>query len=379
MPNKMKLAVLTRRYGYNYGSSLQAYAMRLMLEGLGHKVTVLNYDEFSQHPTWKIKPTLRNIVVPILCFLGKLGLNNNIIYNAKIESEQKIKFRIFDRNNICPTKTRLYSSHQLKNAINGMDACICGSDQIWNPLIFDKHFFLDFCDKGEVRKIAYAPSFGVSKILNNKDDIKKYLSDFNHISVREKQGQTIIKNLIGSIFPVVLDPTLMIRADVWKKLMQIPNVKLPKRYIACYFLGHNYIPQEIISSILKQLDCEIVNITTFRTTNDIKGIQLDNLSPLEFIYAIDKASYVLTDSFHATVFSILFHTSFYSFCKHKKSDENNENSRLISLLSLFNLESRYVDDNDMEMKLEKINFEECDKKLDILRTYSYDFINKALM
>ena len=379
MPNKMKIAVLTRRYGYNYGSSLQAFAMRLMLEGLGHKVTVLNYDEFSQHPTWKIKPTLRNMVVPMLCFLGKLGLNNKIIYNAKIEHEQKIKFRIFDYNYIRPTKELLSSSHQLINAIKDMDACICGSDQIWNPLIYDTHFFLDFCGKGEVRKIAYAPSFGVSKIYKYKDDIKKHLRDFNHISVREKQGQTIIKKLTGSNFPVVLDPTLMIRAEVWKKFMQIPHVKLPNRYIACYFLGHNCIPQKIISSMSKQLDCKVVNITTFRTPNDIKGIQFNNLSPLEFIYAIDKAYYVLTDSFHATVFSILFHTSFYSFCKHKKSDENNENSRLISLLNLFNLESRYVDDNDVEVKSEKVDFEECDKNLNLLRAYSYDFIKNALI
>lgn len=378
MPNKMKIAVLTRRYGYNYGSSLQAYAMRLMLEGLGHNVTVLNYDEFSQHPTWKIKPTLRNIVVPILCFLGKLGLNNNIIYTAKIESEQKKQFEIFDEKYINPTKRILSSSRQLFEQIKGSNACICGSDQIWNPNFYDTHFFLDFCNKNEIKKIAYAPSFGVSNISKYKDDIKKYLNEFCHISVREKQGQIIIKDLIGKTCPVVLDPTIMVKASMWRELKQESNLKLPKRYIACYFLGHNYIPHEIISSLSKQLDSEIINITTFRTPNNINGHQFNKLSPLQFLDVMDQAYCVLTDSFHATVFSVLFNKNFYSFSKHNNSDENNENSRLFSLLGSLNLQSRYIDYNKIEINYEEINFKYCNMKIEMLRKQSRHFLDAAL-
>lgn len=374
----MKIAVLTRRYGYNYGSSLQAYAMRLMLEGLGHEVTILNYDEFSQHLTWKIKPILRNVIIPLYCTIGSLGFKNKTFQNAIIEREQKKEFNKFDNIFINPTKKRLSSTIQLLNATTGKDVCICGSDQIWNPQFYDTHFFLDFCSKNKIKKIAYAPSFGVSNIYQHKDEIINLLNDFNFISIREKQGQKILQNLINKSCSVVLDPTLMIKTEIWRKVKDHTHLELPKRYIACYFLGHNYIPKDKIQSLSEQLNCKIINITTFRTPNDIEGIQLNKLSPLEFLDVIDNACCVITDSFHATVFSILFNTNFYSFNKHNNSDINNENSRLFSLLNLLNLESRLIDVNNKKIIFEAIHYENCNKRIDIERLNSYKFLSNAL-
>ena len=93
----MKIAVLTRRYGYNFGSSLQACAMRLMLENLGHDVVVLNYDEFSQHVLWKVKPKLRSLIVPFLSHCSKLGLKNHHVLSAMTEKSQRERFLEFDR------------------------------------------------------------------------------------------------------------------------------------------------------------------------------------------------------------------------------------------------------------------------------------------
>ena len=373
----MKIALLTRRFGYNYGSSLQACAMRLMLEEIGHEVTILNYDEFSQHPIWKIKPILRNIINPLLCYIGTLGINKRTISNAIIEQKQKKEFNMFDKTYINPTRKMLYSSNQLLKAITNKDVCMCGSDQIWNPQFYDTHFFLDFCTKSQIKKIAYAPSFGIPRIYKNKEEIIKLLNDFHFISVREKQGQKIIEELTKKNCPVVLDPTLMVNAEIWRKIKCDIHKKLPKRYIACYFLGCHYIPKNIIQSLKDQLNCEIVNITTFRTPNDIQGLQLNTLSPLDFLDVIDNAYCVLTDSFHATVFSILFNTNFYSFNKHTHSDINNENSRLFSLLNILNLETRLIDVNS-KIEFKAINYEECNKRIDMERNFSYDFLNKAL-
>lgn len=377
----MRIAVLTRRYGYNFGSSLQAYAMRLLLESLGHKVEIINYDEFSQHVIWKVKPFIHSVVIPLICLLDKMGIQNNLVRKVKEEKLQKTKFQIFDRKYIMPSNKMLRTKHQLKVAMNNMDTCVCGSDQIWNPTgAYDSHYYLDFCKNEDIKKISYGSSFGVTKITKHKDEIAHYLQDFNSLSVREIQGKEIIEKITGRTdCTMVLDPTLMIHASIWRNKMKDCSVSLPAQYIACYFLGNKYIPYKFIIQISSLLNCPIVNITTFRTRNGIEGTQKKTLSPLEFLNVIDNAACILTDSFHATVFSILFQKNFYSFNKHNSISEANENSRLSSLLELMDLEDRYIVDNDADVLFYKdVCYEKTNRIMEEERTRSWNFLVEAL-
>lgn len=379
MSYKMKIAVLTRRYGFNFGSSLQAYAMRLLLESLDNEVEILNYDEFSQHWSWKIKPFVHSILIPFLCLCGKIGIRNIYVERARKEYLQIKKFASFDKFQIKPTTKVLHTYKQLNSIVKNFDACVCGSDQIWNPTGYDSHYFLDFCNKRDVKKISYAPSFGVKKILFHKDDICRFLKDFDNISVREEHGCFIVEDLVGHIdCPVVLDPTLMIPADVWREQKKELSVPLPSKYIACYFLGNQYIPYQVISKLASETQYPIVNITTFRTINDIVGIQKQELSPFEFLYVIDKAEYILTDSFHATVFSILFEKNFYSFNKHKNDNGINENSRLYSLLSMFRLQERHIIDHDAFRLCCRIDYNDVNHILNVRREKSIEYLKHAL-
>ena len=376
----MKIAVLTRRYGYNFGSSLQACAIRLMLENLGHDVAVLNYDEFSQHVLWKVKPKLRSLIVPFLSICGKLGLKNHHVLSAITEKSQRERFLEFDRLYIKPNKDVLHNRRTLSKAVKGYDACICGSDQIWNPNSFDTHYYLDFCSKDEIRKISYAASFGIPMISDKVGRISSFLNDFSFISVREMEGKQIVENISGRRdCSVVLDPTIMVSANEWRQLKSKSRVDLPDKYVVCYFLGNTYIPHKWIETVAARLNCPIVNLTTFRTRNEICGAQLDTLGPLDFLSVIDNATCVLTDSFHATVFSILFEKEFFSFNKHKNESAVNENSRLYTLLEKLQLGDRHVVDNEViPSDFPSISYKEVKEALGREKRLSNTFLMKAL-
>lgn len=369
-----KIAVLTRRYGYNFGSSLQAFAMRVLLEELGHSITILNYDEFSQHPIWYIKPLL-NKLTGELCRIFFQKSNKSKKY--KTTTKQIKGFDLFDQDFIKPSRHLLRSSRALYNATKEMDCVICGSDQIWSPKIFDKNYFLPFCTKNNILKISYAPSFGVKNLSQYRDEIKKYLLDFNYISVREEEGFNITKELLNrDDISIVLDPTMMIETRKWIEIER--QICLPHNYIICYFLGNN-IPFDFINSFQKRNNIPIYNITTFRTRNRISGYQLDSLSPLEFIYAIRHADYVITDSFHACVFSLLFEVNFFATCKHSDSENGGENSRIYTLLKKFNVEDRLIPNNNFtEMFDKKINFDQIKESLYHHKNKSISFLIKAI-
>lgn len=367
----MKIAVLTRRYGYNYGSSLQACAIRIVLESLNHEVEILNYDEFSQHPLWYIKPFLSSVKDHLVCFFNKTDSHINL------KRKQIEAFSSFDKNIIKPTKKKLRFSFQLRKAVIDKDCVICGSDQIWSPILFDKHFFLDFIKSTKIRKIAFAPSFGVSQITKHRTEIKEYLSDFSRLSVRERQGKELLEDLLGKgEYPILLDPTMLVPIGIWDNLLS--GVSVPKKYIACYFLGEN-IPFDYIYQLATQKRCKILNITTFRTLNTIKGEQAASLSPLEFLYVIKNADCVITDSFHASVFSIMYHKYFYVFNRFKDLDLGNQNSRIYNLLSNLELSQCHITNmKSVGLEYPKINYNKVDCLLDKMRVSSFKFLEDAL-
>lgn len=374
----MKIAVLTRRFGYNFGSSLQAYAIKKMLESFADSVHILNYDEFSAHPSWYVKPWLKkNFGKNISKFFPNANCSKKFISNYM----QEKKFNAFDQKYICSNRRILRTSFALRKETKKYDCIVCGSDQIWNPKTFDKNYFLAFTKNSKIRKVSYATSFGVPSSLRLNGKIRKYLNDFFAISVREDDGCKIVKNNLGKDVPSVLDPTLMIPMAEWRQLEK--EIEVPNSYILCYFL-ENLQPEqenvihEFIQSLKNKTSLPIVNITTPRYHNLNDEMQLNLVGPQEFLYAIRNASYVITNSYHASIFSILNEKEFFVFPKHLDSFSSNENSRFYSLLKKIGLLERLVKNLKVDLLNCKIDYKSVYEKLNVEKEMSCKYLRTAL-
>ena len=198
-----------------------------------------------------------------------------------------------------------------------------------------------------INKIAYSASFGVSQIpFFQKRKTKEFLERIDHLSVREQSGAKIIKELTGKDVPVILDPTMIIDRSVWDK--NIPNERLvDEDYIFCYFLGNNSQHRKEVKKLADDKKLKIVtlrHLDEFIPEDEYFGdISPYDIGPAEFINLIRHARYVCTDSFHGSVFSILYHKQFISFNRYN-AGSNSRNSRLDTLFGNIGISRRFSED-----------------------------------
>lgn len=349
----MKVAIVTLTHDANYGNILQNIALSKYLQKLGMETeTIINLDGstlFRNHLTFKQAV--------------KIIINKD---NAKLAEKRRKKFL-----NCCQQNIN-YSPYYFENGkINDQitkeyDYFIVGSDQVWNPYFgFATDFeFLSFASPEQ--RISYAASFGVSNIddLNTvkKEKMAKYLSEFKNISVREEAGINIVKQLYNASCEVHVDPTMLIKSEEWREIYYKPNLNLPLRYVVVYILGNiseEYKP--IIKKIADLYSSEIVNLA------DKKYYVTD---PLEFIWIIDHAQFICTDSFHGTVFSVLFHRPFYVF--DRIDSHKNQNSRFETILRMFGLTNRFYGTKDM-LKL-SVDYKNIEQVLKSERSRSEQYL-----
>ncbi|WP_027218668.1 polysaccharide pyruvyl transferase family protein [Butyrivibrio fibrisolvens] len=318
----MKAAIVTLTKQYNYGNSLQNYAVQTVLQRLGIEAETILYD---------FRPIKKRITQTIK------GIIN---WNAP-EIKRKRAFDCFEKQhiNISPIKNLVKKS---KFAERRYDYFLVGSDQVWNPSWYRKHmdnvYLLDFTT--DDKKISYAPSFGIEKLPDIWESrFANGLKQFKAISVREEAGVNIVRTLTGITPIVVIDPTMMISAGDWSRISKRPDLQLEEKYILTYFLGDT-------PSNVQEL--------CFRKQNDYQTVELKRvdddktIDPSEFLWLVEHAQLVLTDSFHACVFSFLFNKPFQVY--DRQDAELCMNSRLDSFLRLFGLERKYVGsglDNDI--------------------------------
>lgn len=249
------------------------------------------------------------------------------------------KFVEFDKKYI-PIKY-YYGTYSIPSAENKkFDYFLVGSDQVWNYNLpgrfgsFAKHlndYFLLFAESG--KKVSYAVSFGVNEIEEIwKNDYKKYLSDFQQLSVRENEGANIINQLlVDKKVNVHIDPTFLLSSKEWKMVMNKPNMTYEK-YAFVYFLGNSDSTKYVsIEKMIRNSGIDIIDIM------DENNINYFATGPSEFLWLINYSELIFTDSFHATVFSIIFDKPFVVF------DRPGMNSRLRTLLKKLHLESRMVE------------------------------------
>ena len=366
----MKIGILTWLHNGNYGSILQAYALQKALRNQGYQTENIDY---APSTVKKVENLIKN-KNSLKLFLEKWDAYcaKKVAGSPRELSEKQKKFDDFRENYI--NITQRYSSPKEVATIDGeFDAYICGSDQIWSPVLLNPVFYFDFLSDTE-RKIAYACSFGVSSIKGKKaTKITNYLNRFDYISVRESSGCEIVKSLTGNVVPVMPDPTLLLQRTDWDKVSRY-NLNL-NNYIFCYFLSWNEDYWKYVENVSQQLGYQIVIVPSVKQTYQVDAKILKNIGPEEWVGLVKNASYVITDSFHGTVFSIIYNKPFTLLKRFSDDNPRSQNSRIYTLLEHYNLTNRLGINTDI------FNLQEYTKvnsQVEYDRRYALEWLNNVL-
>jgi len=370
-------------WNHNYGSLLQTYAIQKFLESQGFDNEIIQFKE-------KNKINLLRRMLNKTYFKSKFKIiKRKIIVKAKypdIAKKLTVRFDAFESFK----KHHLYFSEpitkrtELGNKIMQYGQVVLGSDQVLHPAnLLMNYFTLSFVPES-IKSIAYAPSFGVSEIPSSQiQKTAEYLKRINYLSVREESGKSIIKRLINKDVPVVCDPTLLIDKKYWIELKGDERF-VNEKYIFCYFLGTNPTHRSLATRLKEKTGYRLITlphlIELVKGDIDFADEQPFNVSPKEFVNIIANAEYVLTDSFHGSIFSILFKRNFIIFNRFSESSSYSTNSRITTLLKQLGLEDRHVTDSNHFEKTtnQSIDYSKVDNKLNAFKLSSFDYINKAL-
>ena len=353
MNNKIKSTATVTWITYmNYGTYLQAYALQQTIFKLGYDNKVIDdariiRQQQSRYAYWKRR--LRRL--------------------SQVEREF-IKFKK-DHIVIDSGWKRLT---QLKDRY---DAYIAGSDQIWLPQgNVNPFFYLGFTDR---YKVAYAPSFGLSECPDDMADfMRPYLNRFDRMSVREYQGVRILKEKFNIDAEVVVDPTMLLTRDEWERLLPSGEKdKSEKPYLLCYLLTYN---RSYIEFVKRYCAGQGLSLKLLVLSKDHKGIAEDELyvGPIGFLDALRGAYVIMTDSFHGTLFSLIFHKEFYTFRRFRDDSSASQNSRIDDLLGRLGLVDRCLSESNMEISGVPIDYDSVDTTVSQMRDSSIRYLDAAL-
>ena len=368
----------------NFGSQLQVLATIKKLEELGFSTEIICYKkEFT--PAFIIQQIPRLFNGYFLSNKKKIRQRKQeIAKHPEIQKKVQIRNQRFEKFAekyfINLSKPYCGWENLVKESAKNYDAFLCGSDQLWLPSNLESHFYtLEYAPDNKP-KIAYATSFGVSNIpWYQKKRTKRYLERFQSLSTRELAGKKIIESLTDKNVEVVCDPTLLFDAESWANM--IPDKRIIEEpYVFCYFLGDNNSHRDVAEDFCKKTGLKIVTcpfLDNFVERDQIFGdIQMFDMDTEDFVNLIRHAEYILTDSFHGTVFSILHHRKFMTFNRFNNG-ANSRNSRIDSLCTLLELSQRRYDGNIEEVKNE-IDYDVVEKKLKSLRSESSTYLCDSL-
>ena len=364
----MKIGILTQPLHNNYGGLLQNYALQEVLRRMGHTVITLNIN-YQQYKLPFFKRVIKYIGRFVKKIIGVRGiLFIDIVQQVNFYNTPQIAQKRFINKNIqiesfeSPLDKNFWDSHDF-------DALIVGSDQVWrsrfSPCILN--YFLDFAEEKHVKKISYAASFGIDYWDGGYEliePIKNLLRQFTAISVREESGVDICSSIFGQDAALVLDPTLLLKAEDYKKI--IPEIKKTQsKTCAVYVLDMTSEKQKLIDNVC----CEKGLSIKYIGCPNRKGFP----SLESWLSEILCSDYVITDSFHGTVFSILFQKQFTTIM-----NESRGAARFTTLLNMLDLQDRLASSKDELINEIQIDYAKVENLLDERRKHSYEFISTNL-
>ena len=314
----MKYAIITYTSAQNWGGQLQAYSLMEYMNQAGFDTDLINYRNLDNR-MFKPKKEIKDI-----------------LYSLAAVKENRLRIKRFSSFRKDYLKLRgpvLVSDEELEVLNQKYDCFITGSDQLWNcETKICYPFYLSFVSDDKLR-IAYAPSFGGTRIPDQfKDEVAKLLSKYKYISVREKSGAEIIKQLTGKSVPVVVDPVFLHSAEEWSKKLGI-KIKHEK-YAFVYTTERSYAISEAVR--IFHIDHPDYTIISAFAISGVKAKVVKDIGPIEFVEYVSNASYVVANSFHAIAFSLIFQVPFCAVMHSTRS------ARVVDLLSELDLTDRIL-------------------------------------
>lgn len=365
----MRVGIMTWFHYRNYGTALQVTALSKAVSKLGHQPYIINYIPKGR----EITLSSGGYRAGFDKFIMKVKYKLNKVYEGEKRENKFTEFhsKHLQFTNFCK------SLSDLENLNEKLDAFICGSDQIWAPICFNSHYFLDFVKESD-RMIAYAPSVGLPKIKDAlvAERIKELAARFDNISTREENGSKIIGNLIGKNVQTVLDPTFLLDSNEWSQMSVETDIS-DEPYVIAYFLGNNSSHWSNTYKIAKKLGMPVKVIPVFEKDFKRDGCITEPLGPAEFLSYIKNASYVCTDSFHGTAFAINFNKNFCVFERFKDKDPINQNSRIYNILDLLDLRE-HLFTGSFDKVIASVDYSKTNKKLDKMKSKSTTFLKSSL-
>lgn len=355
-----KVGIITINDNDNYGNRLQNYALQSKIKDLGFYVETVKNDIFFNNVENK-----KDRFIHFLRYLKKKG-----IFMIKCNKFRLINFNKFNKK--IKFSSKMMTTKNCFQQQSNYDYFVVGSDQVWKPLYLrlseiDLLFFTE-----HNKKISYAASFGIDSVTEKDEKkITKYLSDFKCISVREDSGKKIINKCINNDVEVLIDPVMLLNTSEWNKVIKKPKQYNGEKYILNYFLGNlSDSRKQEIDRIAKENNYKIINILDKNNPFYVSG-------PSEFLWLEKNAELICTDSFHSSVFALIYNRPFIIFNREQKG-MNNMNSRIETLISKFDLKNRKY--NGKEITAENLNhdYTESYRILEKEKEKAIRFLKKAL-
>lgn len=371
-----KIALISVHNDPNYGSALQAYALAYLIKREGRDCEYINYTPIANQSGLKhwIKVTAKII----LKFIGIIKDNPSEYsywHTPKFVEYRKVFTAFHDR--FIPFSEKLYNPNSISKANNSYERFIVGSDQTWSPYVTkakNNINFLRFVEKGKIRG-SYAPSLGSCHLSDEYMNLlKEYISGFDFLSCREHHNAQVLTERLGKIVHYVLDPTLLVSRDEWLNIAE--TIEMPGKYILCYILGTKKCISDYAENLGKTKKLPVYYIVS-RPEYQNNIYSLHNVTPGQFVTLVSKASYIITDSFHGSLFSINFNRQFYAFTKRSMLEGSIDNDRVGDFLEVLDLSERLMKD-DGNAVLSDIDYKIINDKIGNLRQQSLTYLKQLI-
>lgn len=378
------IGVVTPYKVINYGTKLQAYAMQKLFEKYDDAEIINFLTKSDSRPS-----ALRGKIFSLDIW------NHKIIEKIK-EHQQRKNMELYENLQIRKKAINSFDkefltfseytvgSKKLKELVKKYNCVVCGSDQLWAPRnVIADYFTLTWVPRS-CTIMSFSASFGISEVpIHLRRKYKCFLRRFDFIAVRENNGRDIVKNMIGRDAVVTADPTIMLERDEWENVSKRSKISIGEPYIFCYFLGSNGKHRNFADELKKITGLKVVNLPHFIEYCDadekLGDYKLYDVSPSDFLYLIANAEIVLTDSFHASVFSFIFEKKLGLFERFRNDSMESTNSRIYSLLNNLNAEYCLIKDNISisEFLSKKMDYATINDRLDKIRKKSNIYISSS--
>ena len=361
-------------FGNNYGACLQALALQHVLLENDFEAELVNYGGKKTLETGNVNPVVKTIKK--ISHLGILRIVKYILNYSYIKKNKAV-YNDFRKNRLKISSKIYYRNVNLDELKNDYDFFIAGSDMLWSEEFSEdwNFYFLSFAPKEKC--FSYAPSFGQNTLsAENKNIVKTYLEKFNRLSCREEKGVKLIKEITSLDVPQVVDPTLLLDANKWNEIIGNNDRILKNKYCFGYLFGS---VDSARKTLINKLESNFGKI--YRLSNKKEGttVPMSCVSPIEYLRLFRDSEFVITDTFHGLMFSIIFRKPFVVLERRDGSKWAKQSDRMVSTLEMLGLADRYVNPEKIDMsKYLTLDYTKYEKKIESCRIESLNYLKTIL-